>query len=124
MEILDLKEREWDINRNLQEIEEHLDEFRKIQKDLDGLEEESYWQNTRIKEINDTLLDNYPKDTRLQSLLVEKEEILQQKVSYERCFWEDARDILSNEIRKKEQQEEDCKEELLILERNKNLAEK
>lgn len=123
MEILDLKEREWDINRNLQEIEEHLDEFRKIQKDLDGLEEESYWQNTRIKEINDTLLDNYPKDTRLQSLLVEKEEILQQKVSYERCFWEDARDILSNEIRKKEQQEEDYKEELLFLEQNKEEVE-
>lgn len=124
MERLDLKEREWEINQNLQEIEEHLDVFRKIQKDLDGLEEESYWHNARIKEINDTLLDNYPKDTRLQSLLVEKEEIFQQKVSYERRFWEDSRDILSNEIRKKEQQEEDCKEELLILERNKNLAEK
>ena len=53
----------------------------------------------------------------------EKEEILQQKVSYERCFWEDARDILSNEIRKKEQQEEDYKEELLFLEQNKEEVE-
>ena len=58
---------------------------------MQELENETYRQARKAKEINDALFDAYAKDKRLIRLLTEKEEELHQKQILDRLFFADMR---------------------------------
>ncbi len=100
------EEREWEICRQMEEIRQRQEESDELEKELEYMEEESYWQDKRIKEVNDDLLSAFPKDSKLQNLLMEKEELLHRKISFEKIFFEECRDMLSEHRKKTEDMKE------------------
>lgn len=115
MNTKEAKEREWEIHKQLEEIRQQQEECDDLQRELEYLEEDSHWQNKQIKDVNDDLLDNYPKDSRLQNLLIEKEELLGQKIAFEKNFFEECRDFIREHQRKTESMKETCEAELLSI---------
>lgn len=108
-------EREWEIHKKLEEISHQQEECDGLQKELADMEEEAHWQNQRIKAVNDDLLESCPKDDRLYQMLLEKEELLRQKVNFEKNFFEDCRDAVQNARNRAEAGKEACEEELESL---------
>ena len=117
MSTSDYEEREWEISKQLDEIRLQQEECEKLQKELAGMEEESYWQNKRAKEVNDDLFDSYPNDAILQMLLAEKEELLQKKQTFEKTFFEDCRELISRKVNETEHLREEYEAELLLVQK-------
>lgn len=109
------EQREWEIKKELEEIESGQRDCDDLERELASLEEEMYWENKQIKEMNDDLFVSYPKNRELQNLLLEKEELLQQKLSFEKLFFEECRDSINEYRKNAEARKEDCEEELLSL---------
>lgn len=124
MNTQEVKEREWEIHKQLEEIRQRQQECDELQKELERLEEEKLWQNKQVKDLNDDLMESYPKDARLQNLLFEKEEMLQQRMSFEKSFFEDCRDMLKEQRKKNETMREACEAELLIIHKEKGAEKK
>lgn len=115
MNIWEKQEKEWQVKQHLEKISDRQRECDDLEKELNVMEEDMYWQNRQIKEVNDDLFSTYPQDAELQSLLVEKEEMLQQKMSMEKLFMEDCRDSIKDQRAKSEAMKEICETELLLL---------
>ena len=113
------EEREWEICRQMEEIRQRQEESDELEKELEYMEEESYWQDKRIKEVNDDLLSAFPKDSKLQNLLMEKEELLHRKISFEKIFFEECRDMLSEHRKKLENMKEVCEAQLMDAQETK-----
>ena len=108
-------EKEWEIYNQLEEIRHQQEECDDLQKELAYLEEESHWQNKQVKEVNDDLFDQYPKDVRLQNILLEKEEMLRQKMKMEKLFFEECRDALQKQRRETENRKEEYEKRLMEI---------
>lgn len=115
MRTKEMEEREWEISKQLDEIRIQQEECDSLQRELARLEEDSYWQNKRVKEVNDDMFDSYPNDAKLQNLLAEKEELLQKKLSFEKGFFEDCRELISRQRKETENLKEEYEVELLSL---------
>ena len=115
MNIAELEDREWEISSQLKALTEKTEECELIKKWLIDLEEESYWRNRQIKEINDGLFENYPNDANLQNILAEKEEVFEKKAGVERVFWEDCHDFIKEQSRKADNLKEEYERELLSI---------
>lgn len=113
------EEREWEICRQIEEIRQRQEESDELEKELEYMEEESYWQDKRIKEVNDDLLSAFPKDSKLQNLLMEKEELLHRKISFEKIFFEECRDMLSEHRKKTEDMKEVYEAQLMDAQETK-----
>lgn len=113
------EEREWEICRQIEEIRQRQEESDELEKELEYMEEESYWQDKRIKEVNDDLLSVFPKDSKLQNLLMEKEELLHRKISFEKIFFEECRDMLSEHRKKTEDMKEVYEAQLMDAQETK-----
>ena len=113
------KEREWEICRQMEEIRQRQEESDELEKELEYMEEESYWQDKRIKEVNDDLLSAFPKDSKLQNLLMEKEELLHRKISFEKIFFEECRDMLSEHRKRTEDMKEVYEAQLMDAQETK-----
>ncbi len=113
------EEREWEICRQMEEIRQRQEESDELEKELEYMEEESYWQDKRIKEVNDDLLSAFPKDSKLQNLLMEKEELLHRKISFEKIFFEECRDMLSEHRKKTEDMKEVYEAQLMDAQETK-----
>lgn len=119
MNIGEKEEREWEICRQMEEIRQRQEESDELEKELEYMEEESYWQDKRIKEVNDDLLSAFPKDSKLQNLLMEKEELLHRKISFEKIFFEECRDMLSEHRKKTEDMKEVYEAQLMDAQETK-----
>lgn len=119
MNIGEKEEREWEICRQMEEIRQRQEESDELEKELEYMEEESYWQDKRIKEVNDDLLSVFPKDSKLQNLLMEKEELLHRKISFEKIFFEECRDMLSEHRKKTEDMKEVYEAQLMDAQETK-----
>lgn len=119
MNIGEKEEREWEICRQIEEIRQRQEESDELEKELEYMEEESYWQDKRIKEVNDDLLSAFPKDSKLQNLLMEKEELLHRKISFEKIFFEECRDMLSEHRKKTEDMKEVYEAQLMDAQETK-----
>lgn len=113
------EEREWEIRRQMEEVRQRQEESDELEKELEYMEEESYRQDKRIKEVNDDLLSAFPKDSKLQNLLMEKEELLHRKISFEKIFFEECRDMLSEHRRKTEDMKEVYEAQLMDAQETK-----
>lgn len=113
------EERKWEICRQIEEIRQRQEESDELEKELEYMEEESYWQDKRIKEVNDDLLSVFPKDSKLQNLLMEKEELLHRKISFEKIFFEECRDMLSEHRKKTEDMKEVYEAQLMDAQETK-----
>ena len=113
------EERKWEICRQMEEIRQRQEESDELEKELEYMEEESYWQDKRIKEVNDDLLSAFPKDSKLQNLLMEKEELLHRKISFEKIFFEECRDMLSEHRKKTEDMKEVYEAQLMDAQETK-----
>ncbi len=119
MNIGEKEEREWEICRQMEEIRQRQEESDELEKELEYMEEESYWQDKRIKEVNDDLLSAFPKDSKLQNLLMEKEELLHRKISFEKIFFEECRDMLSEHRKRTEDMKEVYEAQLMDAQETK-----
>lgn len=113
------EERKWEICRQMEAIRQRQEESDELEKELKYMEEESYWQDKRIKEVNDDLLSAFPKDSKLQNLLMEKEELLHRKISFEKIFFEECRDMLSEHRKKTEDMKEVYEAQLMDAQETK-----
>ncbi len=100
-----MQELEDEIYEKLEELRQREQQNSELMKKFEQIEDETYRQARKAKEINDALFDAYAKDKRLIRLLTEKEEELHQKQILDRLFFADMRD----ELRKQQMQIEDSK---------------
>ena len=107
-----MQELENEIYEKLEELRQRELQNSELMQKFEQIEDETYRQARKAKEINDALFDAYAKDKRLISLLTEKEEELHQKQEelhqkqiLDRLFFADMRD----ELRKQQMQIEDSK---------------
>ena len=107
-----MQELEDEIYEKLEELRQRELQNSELMQKFEQIEDETYRQARKAKEINDALFDAYAKDKRLISLLTEKEEELHQKQEelhqkqiLDRLFFADMRD----ELRKQQMQIEDSK---------------
>ena len=100
-----MQEVEDEIYKQLEELRQREMQNNELLQTMEQMEEETYWQMRRSKEINDDLFEAYAKDKRLLELLTEKEDRLHKKQVSDRLFFEDMRD----ELRKQQIQIEDSK---------------
>ena len=94
-----------EIYKQLEELRQREMQNNELLQTMEQMEEETYWQMRRAKEINDDLFEAYAKDKRLLELLAEKEDRLHKKQVSDRLFLEDMLD----ELRKQQMQIEDSK---------------
>ena len=117
MDIREFDERKRELNKRITDIREQQNENEQLQRELAIFEEESHWQNKRIKEVNDDLIQNYSGDRKLQNLLAEKEVLLMQKVTTEEKFFEESREIIAAYRKQLEELKEECESEFQSIER-------
>ena len=117
MSLQELEERKWEIHKQIESLHLQREDCDSLQKNIDYLEEESGWQNKIIKETNDNLYDSYPNDRHLRNLLVEKEELLMQKISDENRFFEECRELIREQRKIIDAKREDFEEELLSIQK-------
>ena len=97
-----MQELEDEIYEKLEELRQRELQNSELMQKFEQIEDETYRQARKAKEINDALFDAYAKDKRL---MTEKEEELHQKQILDRLFFADMRD----ELRKQQMQIEDSK---------------
>ena len=87
-----MQELEDEIYEKLEELRQREQQNSELMQKFEQIEDETYRQARKAKEVNDALFDAYAKDKRLISLLTEKEEELHQKQILDRLFFADMRD--------------------------------
>ncbi|MDO4304897.1 MAG: hypothetical protein Q4D94_13400 [Bacillota bacterium] len=98
--------------KRLEQIEMEKEECSSIRKQLAQMEEEFSDQNKRIKAVNDELFERYPGNSKLQNILLQKEEGLRQKRILENHMLEDCRDEISHRMQELEKEKDMIEEDL------------
>lgn len=106
------EEKEYILKKRLDQIEAEKEECRSLQKQFIQMEEEFSDQNKYIKAVNDDLFERYSGNSRLQNILLQKEEGLRQKRLYEDQMLEDCRDDVGQRIRDLEKEKESLEADL------------
>lgn len=105
-------ERELQLHKELETLEEANAQYTRTERQLDRLEEDTLWQNRRSKELNDDLFECYPHDKKLQQILTGSEELLQKQISAENSLFRECRENLREMKKRNEQQMDDYREEI------------
>lgn len=105
-------ERELQLHKELEIIEETRDQYIRSERWLKRLEDDALWQNRQSKELNDELFECYPQDKKLQQILTRGEELLQRQILAENSFFQEGRENLQEMKKKAEQQMDDYREEI------------
>ncbi len=106
------QEKEYISKKRLDQIEVEKEECRSLQKQFTQMEVEFSDQNKYIKAVNDDLFERYSGNSRLQNILLQKEEGLRQKRIYEDHMLEDCRDDVGQRIRDLEKEKESLEADL------------
>lgn len=105
-------EEELMLRKELEDLEERSQQCEKMKQQLDQMEDDVLWSNQRSKELNDDLYDSFSKDKKLQQLLLEREELIEQRMFSERTFFQELREDVDGMKKKTNQKMDDCREEL------------
>ena len=105
-------EEELMLHKELEDLEERSQQCEKMKQQLDQMEDDVLWSNQRSKGLNDDLYDSFPKDKKLQQLLLEREELIEQRMLSERTFFQELREDVDGMEKKTSQKMDDCREEL------------
>lgn len=105
-------ERELQLHKELENLEETNDQYTRTERQLDRLEDDILWQNRRNKELNDNLFECYPQDKKLQQILARSEELLGKQVSTENILFREYRENLREMKKQTEQRMDDYREEI------------
>lgn len=110
------EEQLYEIYMRSEESSKLEDQCNKLQRKLEYIEEEACWQNGKAKKITDSLFDSYSKDIKFQRLLLEREDLWNQKIDFEKILFSNLWNMLNKERKKVEESKEWCelhlKEEL------------
>ena len=88
----------WELQKKIEEMDEIQQGCKRLIRELDDLEEAIYWQNRHSKTLNAELINTYQSDSKLQRLLIEKEDVMKQRAVLDREFFDEARVVLSKKI--------------------------
>lgn len=105
-------ERELQLYKELELMDEARDQYIRTKRRLDQLEDDALWQNRRSKELNDELFERYSQDKKLRQILTKREELLQKQIIEESSFFEECRENLHEMEKRAEQQIDDYREEI------------
>ena len=116
----EIEERKWEIHKALGRLYDKQKECDQLEKNIISFEEESQWQNKKIKSVNDDLYDSYPEDNKLRTLLLEKEDLMKRKMSDENLFIEECYNLVRTQKRNIEYKREEYEQELFLLNRKED----
>lgn len=105
-------EQELMLYKELDDLEERSQQCEKMKRQLDQMEDDVLWSNRCSKELNDDLFDSYSEDKELQQLLLEREELIEQRMNSERIFFQELREDVEAMQKKASQKIDDCRGEL------------
>ena len=105
-------ERELELYKDLEDLEERSLQCEKMERKLEQLEDDMIWQNRCSKELNDDLFACYPKDQKMQRHLLDREEMLEQKTVRGRSFFRELQESIYEMKKKTDQQIDDCRREI------------
>lgn len=105
-------EQEFMLHTELEELEERSQQCEEAKRQLDQMEEDALYSSQFSKELNDDLIDRYPQDKKLQQLLLEREELIKQRMLGERTFFQELREDVDMMRKKISLEMDDCREEL------------
>lgn len=89
-----------------------------MKRQLERMEDDALWRNRLSKELNDDLFDSYPKDKKLQQLLLDREEMMEQRILMERNFFQEFREDIDGMKKEMNQKMDGCREELERISKN------
>ena len=115
------KDSKWELNQKIGELKRKQSEWMKLKREVFQFEEESEWQNKRIREVNINMIEHYPNDVKLKELLIEKEQIISQKITAENKFRQECEDIVTQQQKATELLEEEYEMALRKLGQNEEL---
>ena len=105
-------EQELELHKELEDLEERSQECEKMKRQLEQMEDDALWRNRISKELNDDLFDSFPQDKKLQQLLLEREEMMEQRMRSEKNFFQEFREDIDGMKKEMNQKIDDCREEL------------
>ncbi|MCM1155903.1 MAG: hypothetical protein NC314_04280 [Roseburia sp.] len=105
-------EREVELHKELENLEECSIQCEKMKRKLEQMEDDMIWQNKLSKELNDDLFACYPQDQKMQRHLLDREEMLEQRVARERSFFRDLQENICEMKKRTDRQMDDCREEI------------
>lgn len=105
-------EHELMLHKELEELGERNQQCKEIERQLERMEDDVLWRNRRSKELNDDLFDSFPQDKKLQKLLLDREEMMEQRISRERIFFQEFRENIYKIKKETRQKMDDYQEEL------------
>lgn len=109
------QEREAELYKMLEDLEEAQYQCNRDERQIEQMEEDVLWQNRNSTELINELFESYPQDKKLQRVLMEKEELLQRKISLEKVMFQELRENIHGARKDAEQQMDDYREELRRL---------
>lgn len=96
-------EREYELLKVLEKLENEQDEYNKIERLFGEIEDKMLYQTKKSRELNDDLYESYKQDRRFVQLILESDELNEKSYELEMSVLADCRDIL---IKKQKETEE------------------
>lgn len=109
------QECESELYKTLEKLEQSQFQYDRDERQIERLEEDALWQNRNSRELINDLFDGYPEDRKLQRILMEKEELLQRKISLEKDIFQELRENISEKRKQADEHMEDYREQLKKL---------
>lgn len=108
-------DREFELHKTIEELEEEQYQCDKLERQIDQMEDVCLCHDRVSKELNDELFDAYPHDSKLKEVLLNREELLQQKQALYKNMFQEFRDGISEAKKQAADRLDNCREELSKL---------
>ena len=108
-------DREFEIHKTIEELEEEQYQCDKLRRQIDQMEDDFLCHNRTSKELNDEVFDSYQHDNKLREVLLNREELLQQKHAIYKNMFQEFRDRISEARKQATDKLDNCREELNTL---------
>lgn len=105
-------EHELELHKELEDLEERIMQCEKMERKLEQMEDDMIWRSKLSKELYDDLFACYPQDQKMQQPLLDREEMMEQRIVRERSFFREFQESIYEMKKRTNQQIGDCREEI------------
>lgn len=105
-------EREYELLKEIEKLENEQDEYKKLGRLFDEIEDHMLYQTKMSRELNDDLYESYKQDKRFVQLILESDELNEKSYELEKNALTDSRDKLVKKQKETEEKISNCQEEL------------
>lgn len=105
-------EREYELLKEIENLENEQDEYRKLGRLLDEIEDQMLYQTKKSRELNDDLYESYKQDKRFVQLILESDELNEKSYELEKNVLIDCRQKIAKKQKETEEKINNYHEEI------------